>query len=467
MHFHHISDYSSQELQLRGTMVMTWYDFRLSWNPDEYDDLDYIELPLTEIWRPELIVYERLSKHSDVSFQTETDIVKVRNTGKVKWVTIASTRTFCSINVENFPRDKHTCDVTFTTWLHQDNEQKLQILGKMDSCEIEHLTWRLTFTGLGGNDSLYRCHQYLQNQSYVRYIATLERLDTNFGMYTFVIPNIFISLLSGFTICFPRGDSNGPAFGVMCLLALIIQLGTLYQVLPDTAFSKVGQSIAILTIAVAVVTFFSVINMVTEDDSCVVSKMTNLNQFYLKKRESWHNRHKKKQYIEMTNSSHDNVSETKNTNLDIESSEDNPSCSNTPEHIQITNRKVSPKANSSDDAVSESKNTNLDIEISEDNPSCSNTPEYIKITNRKVSPKANSSDDTVSETKHTNLDKESSEVIPSGSNIPEPVKVKDGSTRTQNVIQMLTWFNIKRAVAIVFFLAIGGINVYMRLSLNN
>ncbi|XP_071852380.1 neuronal acetylcholine receptor subunit non-alpha-2-like isoform X3 [Apostichopus japonicus] len=457
----------NQELQLRGTMVMTWYDFRLSWNPDEYDDLDYIELPLTEIWRPELIVYERLSKHSDVSFQTETDIVKVRNTGKVKWVTIASTRTFCSINVENFPRDKHTCDVTFTTWLHQDNEQKLQILGKMDSCEIEHLTWRLTFTGLGGNDSLYRCHQYLQNQSYVRYIATLERLDTNFGMYTFVIPNIFISLLSGFTICFPRGDSNGPAFGVMCLLALIIQLGTLYQVLPDTAFSKVGQSIAILTIAVAVVTFFSVINMVTEDDSCVVSKMTNLNQFYLKKRESWHNRHKKKQYIEMTNSSHDNVSETKNTNLDIESSEDNPSCSNTPEHIQITNRKVSPKANSSDDAVSESKNTNLDIEISEDNPSCSNTPEYIKITNRKVSPKANSSDDTVSETKHTNLDKESSEVIPSGSNIPEPVKVKDGSTRTQNVIQMLTWFNIKRAVAIVFFLAIGGINVYMRLSLNN
>ncbi|PIK45674.1 hypothetical protein BSL78_17471 [Apostichopus japonicus] len=224
-------------------------------------------------------------------------------------------------------------------------------------------------------------------------------------MYTFVIPNIFISLLSGFTICFQEETATDQRL-CMCLLALIIQLGTLYQVLPDTAFSKVGQSIAILTIAVAVVTFFSVINMVTEDDSCVVSKMTNLNQFYLKKKESWHNRHKKKQYIEMTNSSHDNVSETKNTNLDIESSEDNPSCSNTPEHIQITNRKVSPKANSSDD--------------------------------------------TVSETKHTNLDKESSEVIPSGSNIPEPVKVKDGSTRKRD---KRPWFNIKRAVAIVFFLS--------------
>ncbi|PIK36081.1 putative neuronal acetylcholine receptor subunit alpha-10-like [Apostichopus japonicus] len=257
---------------------------------DEYDDLDYIELPLTEIWRPELILYERLSKHSDVSFQTETDIVKVRNTGKVKWVTIASTRTFCSINVDNFPKDKHTCDVTFTTWLHQDNEQKLQILGKMDPCEIEHLTWRLTFTGLGGNDSLYRCHQYLQNQSYVRYIANLERLDTKFGMYTFVVPNLFISLLSVFTICFPRGDSNGPSFGMMCLLALIIQLGTLYQVLPDTAFSKVGQSIANLTIVVALETIFSVINMDIEDVNNIPDKVKNCCCSILKKMCSWPNK---------------------------------------------------------------------------------------------------------------------------------------------------------------------------------
>ncbi|XP_071852081.1 acetylcholine receptor subunit alpha-like 1 isoform X3 [Apostichopus japonicus] len=283
MHIPHISEYSSQELQLRGTMVMTWYDFRLSWNPDDYDDLDYIELPLTEIWRPELILYERLSKHSDVSFQTETDIVKVHNTGKVEWVTIASTRTFCSICVKNFPKDKHTCDVTFTTWLHQDNEQKLQLLGKMDPCEIEHLTWRLTFTGLGGNDSLYRCHQHLQNQSYVRYIANLERLDTKFGMYTFVAPNICISLLSVFTICFKRGDSSGPAFGMMCLLALIIQLGTLYLVIPDTALSKVGKSIANLTIVVAVETVFSVINMGIEDDSCIVSNTTKFRLFILKK----------------------------------------------------------------------------------------------------------------------------------------------------------------------------------------
>ncbi|XP_071852317.1 neuronal acetylcholine receptor subunit alpha-9-II-like isoform X2 [Apostichopus japonicus] len=271
--FIHYLDYSSQELQLRGTMVMTWYDFRLSWNPDDYDDLDYIELSLTEIWRPELILYERLSKHSDESFETETDVVKVYNTGKVDWVTIASTRSFCSINVENFPKDKHTCDVTFTTWLHRDNEQKLHILGKMDSCEIEHLTWRLTFTGLGGNDSLYRCHQYLQNQSYVRYIANLERINTKFGMYTLVAPNTLISFLSAFTICFGRGDNTGPAFGMMCLLALIIQLGTLYQELPDTAFSKVGQSIAWLSIVVTVGTVVSLINMGIEDVSYYFFKL--------------------------------------------------------------------------------------------------------------------------------------------------------------------------------------------------
>ncbi|PIK34795.1 hypothetical protein BSL78_28379 [Apostichopus japonicus] len=61
----------------------------------------------------------------------------------------------------------------------------------------------------------------------------------------------------------------------MCLLALIIQLGTLYQVLPDTAFSKVGQSIAILTIVVAFETVLSVINMGIEDVSYIASKVKN------------------------------------------------------------------------------------------------------------------------------------------------------------------------------------------------
>ncbi|XP_071852385.1 neuronal acetylcholine receptor subunit alpha-9-II-like isoform X4 [Apostichopus japonicus] len=354
---------------------LTWNDFRLSWNPDDYDDLHYIELSLNEIWQPELILYERMSKNNDESFQTETDIVKVYNTGKVDWVTIASTRTYCSINVDKFPKDEHTCDVTFTTWLHEDNEQKLHILGNMDSCEFEHLTWRLKFTDHGGNDPLYRCDHYLKNQSYVRYIATLERLDPKFSMYTLVAPNILVSGLSVFTICFPRGDNTGPAFGMMCLLALIIQLGTLYQVLPDTAFSEVCKSIATLSIVVAVETVFSVINMGIEDDSYIISKMTNFRLFILKKRDSLRNRRKKNEY-----------------NL-------------------FSNSKDPPTASSDTNTNSEPQNIN--------------------------------------------------------SEIPAVVKKEDGSTRTQYVIQNLSWFNIKTVVAFVFLVAIAWINFDMLISLNN
>lgn len=74
-----------------------------------------------------LLFIFRMSKHNDESFQTETDIVKVYNTGEIDWVTIASTRTFCSINVNKFPKDEHTCDVTFTTWLHQDNDVNIEL----------------------------------------------------------------------------------------------------------------------------------------------------------------------------------------------------------------------------------------------------------------------------------------------------------------------------------------------------
>ncbi|XP_071852383.1 neuronal acetylcholine receptor subunit alpha-9-II-like isoform X2 [Apostichopus japonicus] len=268
--FIHELDYINQELQLRGTMGMTWYDFRLSWNPDDYDDLQYIQLPLTEIWQPELILYE-----SDENFQTETDIVRVHNTGKVDWVTVASTRTLCSIDVMTFPKDDHTCDVTFTTWLHQDNEQNLYHVGEMESCKVENLRWNLQFTSAEGNESLYRCDQYLKNQSYVRYIAKLGRVRTQFDMFTLVAPTIFVSFLSLLTNCFPRENSNGPAFGLMCLLVLIMQLSVLYQARPDTGFCIMGIYIVILIVIVVLETTFSVIYMNIENISNYICKPCN------------------------------------------------------------------------------------------------------------------------------------------------------------------------------------------------
>ncbi|XP_071852387.1 neuronal acetylcholine receptor subunit alpha-9-II-like isoform X5 [Apostichopus japonicus] len=256
-------------------MVMTWYDFRLSWNPDDYDDLQYIQLPLTEIWQPELILYE-----SDENFQTETDIVRVHNTGKVDWVTVASTRTLCSIDVMTFPKDDHTCDVTFTTWLHQDNEQNLYHVGEMDSCKVENLRWNLKVTADEGNESLYRCDQYLKNQSYVRYIAKLGRVRTQFDMFILMAPNIFVSFLSLLTNFFPSDDSNGPAFGLMCLLVLIMQLSILYQARPDTGFCIMGIYVVILIVIVVLETTFSVIYMNIKDISNYICKTKRSNSKY-------------------------------------------------------------------------------------------------------------------------------------------------------------------------------------------
>ena len=36
-----------------------WYDFNLSWNKSEYDNIESIRLPSTKIWTPDILMYNR------------------------------------------------------------------------------------------------------------------------------------------------------------------------------------------------------------------------------------------------------------------------------------------------------------------------------------------------------------------------------------------------------------------------
>lgn len=193
-----------------------------------------------------------------------------------------------------------------------------------------------------------------------------------------------------------------------------------------------GQSIAWLSIVVTVGTVVSLINMGIEDVSYIASKVKNFCCF--KTMCCRFNRERREGYEHIPDSP-------------------NPPVANSGGDVSLLHQRPNPTNKSAEGCVDGSNKEKKEVD-------------KTKLDSANLQ-EANSGGHTVSVTPNQNLDNGNSEDNPSCSNSPEPVKVEDGSTQTQNVIQMQSWYKIKTAAAIVFFVIICGINVGMILLLNN
>ncbi|XP_071845116.1 neuronal acetylcholine receptor subunit alpha-6-like [Apostichopus japonicus] len=252
----------NQELQLRGRMALIWDDHRLAWNPDDYGGLRKLDLPVNKIWQPEVVLYERIPTDTDLNIQIETEVAKVLSDGTVYWYTMASTRSFCFMNILKFPFDQQNCDVTFTTWMHQKSEQLLYhnddlfINDTYKQNEASLGEWHMTLVHY---DPSYRCIYCVEDQSYITYKVTLERYQPWLAMLSFVLPCIVVEAMTFLMFCFPHGDAEVATYGLTCVLALVVFLPMLYNLLPDTGVCFVGSYAVILMILQAIVTIVKII----------------------------------------------------------------------------------------------------------------------------------------------------------------------------------------------------------------
>ena len=85
----------SMDLEPRGVLSAStwlrtsWEDYRLQWDPAQYEGLDKINIPSNRVWKPDLSVYNAADFGSG-SFQDlyDSDITNalVYSTGKVLWI---------------------------------------------------------------------------------------------------------------------------------------------------------------------------------------------------------------------------------------------------------------------------------------------------------------------------------------------------------------------------------------------
>lgn len=263
-------DETQEELKIRGMLALKWTDYRLRWDPTDYDGIYETNIPLLfndeqRVWIPEIYLYECLVTDFQSLFTETTGVTLVYN-GEVHWYTLANTRTYCTVENGNFPFDVQTCPLTFTTWLYQSNEQTfytIDDLVKNDTYkkyEMGNALWTSKINDVKVDMRSYDCESCNgEKQSYVRYELMLTRGQSELLVLIFVSPCIVVAVLTICVTCLPHnGDADAPAYALTCVLTFFVYLMFLYSRLPPTGGAYIGIFMILMVVGGVFAVFYAV-----------------------------------------------------------------------------------------------------------------------------------------------------------------------------------------------------------------
>ncbi|XP_029703505.1 neuronal acetylcholine receptor subunit beta-2 isoform X2 [Takifugu rubripes] len=100
-------------------LSQVWHDYRLMWNPEEYEGIKKIRLPTQHIWLPDIVLYNNADGTYEVSYYSNAVI---SNNGEVNWLPPAIYKSACKIEVRDFPFDQQNCTLQFRSWTYDHTE---------------------------------------------------------------------------------------------------------------------------------------------------------------------------------------------------------------------------------------------------------------------------------------------------------------------------------------------------------
>ncbi|XP_048761754.1 neuronal acetylcholine receptor subunit alpha-2-like isoform X3 [Ostrea edulis] len=187
-------DERKQILTLNVWTSYQWTDVHLRWNVTEFHGVNKINIPATEIWTPDLRLYnfadERLHERRD-------SLCIIDNNGSVVWIPQAIFKSSCKIDVKAFPFDKQKCHLKFGSWTY--DGLKLDLFFKDDKEEMDlsefqkSNVWHVLAAMGEKNIEKYTCCPELFIDLTFR--LTIRRKAT-FYAYTLILPCVLLTSLT-------------------------------------------------------------------------------------------------------------------------------------------------------------------------------------------------------------------------------------------------------------------------------
>uniref|UniRef100_H3A718 Cholinergic receptor nicotinic beta 4 subunit n=1 Tax=Latimeria chalumnae TaxID=7897 RepID=H3A718_LATCH len=209
-------------------LTQAWHDYRLMWEPADYEGIDKLRIHPKLLWLPDIVLYNNADGTYEVSLYTNAVVLC---NGTVQWLPPAIYKSACKIEVKHFPFDQQNCTLKFRSWTYDYKEVDLQL--KTDEASMDD------FTASGEWDIIRlpgRRNVNPKDSSYVdiTYDFIIRRKPL-FYTINLIIPCVLITSLAILVFYLPSDCGEKMTLCISVLLALTVFLLLISKIVPPTS----------------------------------------------------------------------------------------------------------------------------------------------------------------------------------------------------------------------------------------
>ncbi|XP_071955381.1 neuronal acetylcholine receptor subunit alpha-10-like isoform X2 [Antedon mediterranea] len=264
-----------QILKLNMHIFEHWFDEKLTWNPADYENIYEVRIPGSEIWIPDITLYNTgKSKDSDFMDKLLLTNAVLRHDGLVR---IASkpfiVHSICLLDITHFPFDYHECDLKFGSWTY--DQQYLDLFNATAAPIIyelmENEQWKMLNTHFVRSVEQYLC---CPDVSYVDVTCKIKlRRKPLYYIYNLVMPIFLLSGLSMVGFWMPYSVAVVKAsLCVTLILCLNVFMLIVAETMPRTSdhFPLIAQYYIAIMVLTSISTAMNVLilNIVDRGENC-------------------------------------------------------------------------------------------------------------------------------------------------------------------------------------------------------
>ncbi|XP_077638613.1 neuronal acetylcholine receptor subunit alpha-2 [Lonchura striata] len=208
-----------------------WSDYKLRWDPAEFDNVTSIHVPSEMIWIPDLVLYNNADGEFAVTHMTKAHLSW---DGTVKWTPPAIYKSSCSIDVTFFPFDQQSCKMKFGSWTYDKANIDLETMDHQVDLKNywESGEWAIINAVGTYNSKKYDCCTEIYPD--ITFYFVIRRLPL-FYTINLIIPCLLISCLTVLVFYLPSDCGEKITLCISVLLSLTVFLLLITEIIPSTS----------------------------------------------------------------------------------------------------------------------------------------------------------------------------------------------------------------------------------------
>ncbi|XP_063600614.1 neuronal acetylcholine receptor subunit alpha-9-II-like [Penaeus indicus] len=218
-----------QKLVTNTEMIMKWEDHYLAWNPKDYNNTHMIHVPYTDIWYPDVILYNTADSNYRNGIINTNAIISY--TGEVELVSHVMFQSTCEVDIEWYPFDQQDCKLHFASWTY--DMTKIQLI--QGPADLSEYTPHPEFYLEDFYSELKLAHDpcCINPFSTMIYHVQVQR-RTMFAIFFFIMPGTIVNFCALLTFLLPAESGEKVSLSTNALLAMMVFLMAMTQDIPPT-----------------------------------------------------------------------------------------------------------------------------------------------------------------------------------------------------------------------------------------